>query len=191
MAFESDPSKPINRRNPAVNGTEQRFPRPSLPSFDLDEALFSGIVDSETRPAGMRTEQGGVFASALLPSFDLDDALCCPVVDSPRIRAGQGVLLSNSPSFDLDEALCCPIFDWPRMPPVDANSRNIPTPEILVSGMPTASEGGTCAVCMEELGGGACGKRLPCSHAYHQGCILQWLVRESSCPLCRSRIRPE
>lgn len=135
----------------------------------------------------MRTEPV-VLPSDSSSAFDLDDALCCPVVDSPRIRAGQGVL---SRSFDLDEVLCCPIIDWPWMPQADTNFRSVPTPEILVSGLPMASEGGTCAVCMEELGGGACGKRLPCSHAYHQGCILQWLARDSSCPLCRSRIRPE
>ncbi|KAJ4829378.1 hypothetical protein Tsubulata_014521, partial [Turnera subulata] len=28
-----------------------------------------------------------------------------------------------------------------------------------------------------------------CSHVYHETCIVQWLVRDRHCPLCRGSVR--
>ncbi|XP_068645169.1 uncharacterized RING finger protein P32A8.03c-like [Aristolochia californica] len=49
--------------------------------------------------------------------------------------------------------------------------------------------GETCAVCMEELGGSR--KEVtetPCSHVFHNECLLPWLSRATTCPLCRSSL---
>lgn len=44
-----------------------------------------------------------------------------------------------------------------------------------------------CCICLEELdgGGGDGALRMPCSHAFHGGCIKEWLRRSHYCPLCR------
>nr|CAB3462903.1 unnamed protein product [Digitaria exilis] len=34
-------------------------------------------------------------------------------------------------------------------------------------------------------------RAMPCSHAFHYGCISQWLRRNASCPLCRHQLLPD
>ncbi|KAJ4832461.1 hypothetical protein Tsubulata_016011 [Turnera subulata] len=45
--------------------------------------------------------------------------------------------------------------------------------------------GFVCSVCMEDLQIGSVGKRMPCQHVYHGGCIDQWLMIKNTCPTCR------
>ncbi|KAJ4835495.1 hypothetical protein Tsubulata_015487 [Turnera subulata] len=45
--------------------------------------------------------------------------------------------------------------------------------------------GSVCTVCMEDLQVGSEAKRMPCMHAYHGGCIDQWLMINNTCPTCR------
>ena len=47
--------------------------------------------------------------------------------------------------------------------------------------------GEQCAVCLEEFGVGWQPK-LPCSHIFHQNCIIHWLRMSNFCPLCRNRM---
>ncbi|XP_027153053.1 uncharacterized protein LOC113753152 [Coffea eugenioides] len=42
-----------------------------------------------------------------------------------------------------------------------------------------------CAVCKDEISLGVEVTRLPCSHHYHQDCIMPWLSIRNTCPLCR------
>ena len=47
---------------------------------------------------------------------------------------------------------------------------------------------GECPICMESLRG----RRLlhtPCGHAFHRGCLRQWLQRGHTCPMCRKPLR--
>ncbi|KAF3790283.1 E3 ubiquitin-protein ligase SGR9 [Nymphaea thermarum] len=47
-------------------------------------------------------------------------------------------------------------------------------------------EGEECVVCWEEMGGWAGGGcRLACGHVFHVGCIVGWLKKASTCPVCR------
>ncbi|GJN03848.1 hypothetical protein PR202_ga21334 [Eleusine coracana subsp. coracana] len=46
-------------------------------------------------------------------------------------------------------------------------------------------EGEECAVCRDGVTAGQRVKWLPCSHLYHDECILPWLQVRNSCPLCR------
>lgn len=45
-----------------------------------------------------------------------------------------------------------------------------------------------CPVCMEEVMIGAHLARMPCSHMFHQDCILEWLKRSHTCPVCRFKL---
>ncbi|KAG1363736.1 E3 ubiquitin ligase BIG BROTHER-related-like [Cocos nucifera] len=46
-------------------------------------------------------------------------------------------------------------------------------------------ENNVCAVCKDGILVGEKVKRLPCSHHYHEECILPWLGIRNTCPLCR------
>jgi len=44
-----------------------------------------------------------------------------------------------------------------------------------------------CIICREEFaaGGAAAVLRLPCAHAFHEGCLDAWLRGRNTCPVCR------
>ncbi|KAL6640784.1 hypothetical protein ACP70R_021907 [Stipagrostis hirtigluma subsp. patula] len=42
-----------------------------------------------------------------------------------------------------------------------------------------------CAVCLQDFGAEETLRAMPCSHAFHQGCIFGWLRTNHVCPLCR------
>lgn len=69
---------------------------------------------------------------------------------------------------------------------------NPPASKASVESMPTvtiaASHVGAdshCAVCKEPFELGDEAREMPCSHIYHQDCILPWLALRNSCPVCR------
>ncbi|KAK4402719.1 E3 ubiquitin-protein ligase RING1-like [Sesamum angolense] len=43
----------------------------------------------------------------------------------------------------------------------------------------------SCSICLEEFSDGGLGTRLPCSHMFHENCIVRWLQGNHVCPLCR------
>ncbi|VVB07720.1 unnamed protein product [Arabis nemorensis] len=46
-----------------------------------------------------------------------------------------------------------------------------------------------CSICLENLSGskpGSCATRMTCSHVFHDLCLLEWLKRKNTCPLCRT-----
>ncbi|RYG98465.1 hypothetical protein EON65_51395 [archaeon] len=48
-----------------------------------------------------------------------------------------------------------------------------------------------CVFCLveQELGSTAC--KLPCGHLYHRGCVVQWLQRKCTCPVCRYELETD
>ncbi|KAL5741336.1 hypothetical protein ACOSP7_028068 [Xanthoceras sorbifolium] len=52
-----------------------------------------------------------------------------------------------------------------------------------------ASSEEECSICLERVGVGQTASQTPCSHMFHRECILQWLQRDTSCPLCRAQVR--
>ncbi|KAF7109524.1 hypothetical protein CFC21_109768 [Triticum aestivum] len=50
----------------------------------------------------------------------------------------------------------------------------------------------SCAVCLEELRGGALVRMLPsCKHYFHATCVDVWLLSHATCPVCRASPAPE
>ncbi|XP_023539483.1 E3 ubiquitin-protein ligase RNF165-like [Cucurbita pepo subsp. pepo] len=46
-----------------------------------------------------------------------------------------------------------------------------------------------CSVCYDEMkDGGEEVSRIPCGHVYHKYCVLTWLQRNNSCPLCTKKL---
>ncbi len=43
-----------------------------------------------------------------------------------------------------------------------------------------------CSICLEEITKSDLSKTTDCNHTYHTKCIDLWLIKDNSCPLCRS-----
>lgn len=54
-----------------------------------------------------------------------------------------------------------------------------------------SNSGDKCPVCLENMLMGSQLIRLPCSHIFHDNCILQWLKTGHMCPLCRFELPTE
>ena len=55
--------------------------------------------------------------------------------------------------------------------------------EIEISDDETSTE--DCAVCKEGFEKKQIAHRLPCGHMYHRDCILPWIQKHNTCPVCR------
>ena len=55
--------------------------------------------------------------------------------------------------------------------------------EIEITDDETSSE--DCAVCKEGFEKKQIAHRLPCGHMYHRDCILPWIQKHNTCPVCR------
>ncbi|XP_019163041.1 PREDICTED: E3 ubiquitin-protein ligase RNF12-B-like [Ipomoea nil] len=49
-------------------------------------------------------------------------------------------------------------------------------------------ESPSCSICWEEFSVGVNITPLPCSHTFHHSCIVTWLEKQATCPLCRFHI---
>ncbi|RCU36896.1 hypothetical protein DVA76_18045, partial [Acinetobacter baumannii] len=58
--------------------------------------------------------------------------------------------------------------------------RGVPASSASIKALKTEAfekrdESGNCCICLDELCDGVEVINLPCSHVFHQGCIIQWL----------------
>lgn len=67
-----------------------------------------------------------------------------------------------------------------------------PAPRSAIDAMPTIninqrhlSTDSQCPVCQDKFELGTEARLMPCSHLYHSDCIVPWLERHNSCPVCR------
>ncbi|CAF1105163.1 unnamed protein product [Rotaria sp. Silwood1] len=72
------------------------------------------------------------------------------------------------------------------------NSGPAPAPENRINAIPTvkvtaeqAHDNLQCAICMDDFKENDEAKRLPCTHHFHEECILRWLRMHGTCPTCR------
>lgn len=66
-----------------------------------------------------------------------------------------------------------------------------PTSKAFVENLTTSTItklGGQCPVCLKEWAEGDEIKMLPCKHKFHPACILPWLEKTNSCPMCRHEL---
>ncbi|XP_064626696.1 E3 ubiquitin-protein ligase RNF181-like [Lineus longissimus] len=73
-------------------------------------------------------------------------------------------------------------------PPPPASKKVVESlPSILIS--PTqAATGASCPICLGKYDEEDSVKQLPCKHRFHPTCIMPWLERTNSCPVCRHEL---
>nr|XP_015827503.2 E3 ubiquitin-protein ligase RNF181 isoform X1 [Nothobranchius furzeri]XP_054587272.1 E3 ubiquitin-protein ligase RNF181 isoform X1 [Nothobranchius furzeri] len=89
----------------------------------------------------------------------------------------QGLDLMDSGVFDLS--------DWDQRLPPPAAKAAIQTLTVVVISPEQADKGLKCPVCLLEFEEQETVREMPCKHLFHSGCILPWLGKTNSCPLCR------
>ena len=72
--------------------------------------------------------------------------------------------------------------DGARLKALLARSSAAPPPAVVSL---LSSDDHECTICYDNLVGGAA-VVMPCSHVFHEACLLKWLSRRSTCPVCRS-----
>ncbi|CAN7038957.1 unnamed protein product [Brassica rapa subsp. trilocularis] len=45
-----------------------------------------------------------------------------------------------------------------------------------------------CPVCLTKLSSAESRMELQCSHVFHRDCVIKWLKKNPSCPICRTNI---
>ncbi|KAK9947833.1 hypothetical protein M0R45_003434 [Rubus argutus] len=61
--------------------------------------------------------------------------------------------------------------------------------EKMPTAMATTDDDDVCSICLVGFHSGAgTPKQPPCGHVHHQICLVTWLCRSKSCPLCRRTI---
>ncbi|KAI0212101.1 RING-type domain-containing protein [Lamellibrachia satsuma] len=46
----------------------------------------------------------------------------------------------------------------------------------------------SCPICLAEYNKGEETRQMPCGHRFHPTCILPWLEKTNSCPVCRQEV---
>ncbi|XP_044745664.1 E3 ubiquitin-protein ligase RNF181-like [Coccinella septempunctata] len=66
-----------------------------------------------------------------------------------------------------------------RLPP--------PAAKHIIENLPdvTITEEAQCIICLKNFSVGDTAKKLPCNHLYDKECIVQWLEKTNTCPMCR------
>ncbi|XP_022087467.1 E3 ubiquitin-protein ligase RNF181-like [Acanthaster planci] len=76
------------------------------------------------------------------------------------------------------------IFDEERTRPPASKDVVAKLPDKVVG----RYEDSRCPVCLVGYGLGETCKQLPCKHNFHPGCILPWLAKTNTCPVCRHEL---
>ncbi|KAJ6317812.1 hypothetical protein OIU76_013371 [Salix suchowensis] len=91
-----------------------------------------------------------------------------------------------------------PVPHAPRLPPRGLDSATIKALPIALhkSNLGTGNNGtaveSECCICLGVFEDGDRLKVLPqCQHCFHCECVDNWLVTQSSCPLCRASVRAD
>lgn len=121
-----------------------------------------------------------------------------PNIDARR-RSGWGVFTSSGPYLILHgqppvdfgaviEQVQLNMNDRLGPPPASRSSIDaMPTVKITQAHLHSDSH---CPVCQERFELGSKAREMPCNHIYHSDCIVPWLVRHNSCPVCRVELPP-
>ncbi|XP_039624342.1 E3 ubiquitin-protein ligase RNF181 isoform X3 [Polypterus senegalus] len=75
--------------------------------------------------------------------------------------------------------------EWDQRLPPPASKGIVQNLPMVVITPAQAEKGVKCPVCLLEFEEDETVRKMPCEHFFHSGCILPWLGKTNSCPLCR------
>nr|CAH7718332.1 unnamed protein product [Callosobruchus chinensis] len=75
------------------------------------------------------------------------------------------------------------VLNGEKLPPPASRSvvEALPNEKIVEQGL-------QCPVCLKDHVQGELAKKMPCKHLYHDQCLMPWLAKTNSCPLCRHEL---
>ncbi|XP_069622750.1 E3 ubiquitin-protein ligase RNF181 [Ranitomeya imitator] len=118
-----------------------------------------------------------------------DEHNCEPTVPEEQYRQNALLELARSllSGMDIDLGGLAET-DWDhRLPPPAAKKVVENLPKVTVTAK-QADAGLKCPVCLLEFEEDETVRQLPCEHLFHSACILPWLGKTNSCPLCRDEL---
>ena len=76
---------------------------------------------------------------------------------------------------------------------IDENQqKGVPTSNTFIESLEnievTTEDDLECAICLKTMSKGDILHKLPCLHKFHKECIIKWLKKINSCPLCRKEL---
>lgn len=115
-----------------------------------------------------------------------------PGVDGPFVGNGLGTRHTNIgdsfPGPSLEQLFEQLLISTDRHGPPPASRSAIDAmPVVRINNRHLRGES-HCAVCREKFELGTEVREMPCKHLYHSDCIVPWLVRHNSCPVCRKEL---
>jgi len=145
----------------------------------------------------MAEPQGAAHPQPQYPSVPNADAHATGAAIRQGVDAIENVLTDVTTAFESSPfALLLTTLAGGGRPEQPAHAYNGPTPNHILSRLqetPLSQVEETaghnkCPVCMDSIPAGAPVIRLPCNHVYHKDCIVPWLKRTSTCPVCRANL---
>lgn len=119
---------------------------------------------------------------------DYFDELNCQPIEEENTGAHQLMLMVRYLQQSGFDELLNMGMNEDRLPP--------PTSKEIVKNLPSrlvTTDDEKCAICLvpnENLEGQKFLK-LPCNHEFHDSCILPWLEKTNSCPMCRQEMKTD
>merc|ERR1719353_1182360 len=79
-----------------------------------------------------------------------------------------------------------------KPPPAAARIiRTLPEVAITKSDLDTEATNSECAICLEPQIVGNAATKLPCAHLFCRDCIVDWLKKNCTCPVCRYELETD
>ncbi|PJF17075.1 hypothetical protein PSACC_03123 [Paramicrosporidium saccamoebae] len=170
-SFDLLPSAPINC--PHCNSEfVERLEPPTQPAVESTEGFISGPINGLHRFPG-----GFLFTTGNMDSISLPE-LIRMVVQSPSLGRDPREYIFSDTAFQglldrlMGEGHCTVGMSDPALSTLK-RERN--------------SEG-ECIICQEQYQPEDETIRLDCGHLFHAGCVVPWLKKVASCPVCRFNV---
>ncbi|KAK8919272.1 E3 ubiquitin-protein ligase RING1-like [Platanthera zijinensis] len=166
-------------------------PRRSRPVVCPDcNGGFVQEFDDAPTTTGQGAEQAAEGEDRYAAGEALNDAEYTALLDSGALdpEAMRGFVRENATEPELEDLVnTLSLSDRRSQPPPTGGPPTdcLGTVEISRKHLRGDSQ---CPVCMEKFKLGSRVREMPCKHLFHRDCIVPWLARHNTCPVCRRQV---